>query len=109
MEHHAAGLAALDTRENGPERIRKLRDAPTDCANDDAFTGRERALLVYALLLNDRPAEVRESDLHPLRAAGLTDAEILDANLVVGYFAFANRLTLGLGVTLEPDEQTLGQ
>ena len=109
MEHHAAGLAALDDHELGPERIRELREAPTKASSSDRFTGRERALLAYALLVNDRPADVTESDLAPLRAVGLTDAEILDANLVVGYFAFANRLTLGLGVTLEPDEHALGQ
>jgi len=58
----------------------------------------------YALLLNDAPGDVRESHLAPLRAAGLDDAAILHLNLVVGYFAFANRLTLGLGVGLEPPE-----
>ena len=50
-----------------------------------------------------------EADLEPLRALDVTDAEILHANLVVGYFAFANRLTLGLGVELEPDEEALGK
>ncbi len=39
--------------------------------------------------------------LDPLRAAGLTDAEILDANQVTAYFAYVNRLVDGLGVALE--------
>lgn len=108
MEHHAAGLAALDRHEHTPERIRLLRDDPGSAATAPVFTEREQALLRYALLLNDAPADVRERDVQALRDAGLTHAEILQANLVVGYFAFANRLTLGLGVTLEPDEHALG-
>ena len=65
------------------------------------LTERERALVAYSRKLNGAPATLVEADLVPLRAAGLGDAEILHANLVVGYFAFANRLTLGLGVELE--------
>ena len=57
--------------------------------------------MAYAIKLNDTPAEMVEEDLAPMRAAGLSDAEILHANLVVGYFAFANRLTPGLGVESE--------
>ena len=42
-----------------------------------------------------------EADLAPLRAAGLSDRAILEANLVVAYFAYANRIADGLGITLE--------
>ncbi len=42
-----------------------------------------------------------ESDLDALRAAGLSDADLLDANLVVAYFAYVNRIADGLGVQLE--------
>jgi len=45
---------------------------------------------------------MNEGDLAPLREAGLTDREILDLALIVGYFAFVNRLADGLGVELEP-------
>jgi alkylhydroperoxidase family enzyme len=41
-------------------------------------------------------------DLAPMRAAGMTDAEILDVNQVVAYFAYVNRVADGLGVPLEP-------
>lgn len=40
-------------------------------------------------------------DLAPLRAAGLGDRGLLEACLVVCYFAYANRLADGLGVELE--------
>ena len=50
-------------------------------------------------------------DVEGLRAAGLSDAAILDVNQIVAYFAYANRTVLGLGVShvgeplgLHPDE-----
>ncbi len=63
---------------------------------------RERAMIAYALRLTQAPADMTAADLEPLRAAGLSDAEILDANQVTAYFAYANRVVDGLGVQLEP-------
>ena len=40
-----------------------------------------------------------------MRDAGLSDQAILEANLVVAYFAYANRIADGLGVSLEPDRE----
>ncbi len=40
-------------------------------------------------------------DVDALRSAGLTDVDILNANLTTAYFAYANRVADGLGVTLE--------
>ena len=45
-----------------------------------------------------------EVDLGELRAEGLSDADILDITLIVGYFNFVNRIALGLGVTFNHDE-----
>jgi alkylhydroperoxidase family enzyme len=39
-----------------------------------------------------------------LRELGASDRAILDADLVIAYFNFVNRLVLGLGVELEDDE-----
>jgi uncharacterized peroxidase-related enzyme len=103
VEHHAAGLDRLAKKERGAG----FADAVKEDYREAPLSERERALVDYALKLNDAPAEMVETDLAPLRAAGLSDAEILHGNLVVGYFAFANRLTLGLGVELE--EEGLGQ
>ncbi len=58
-------------------------------------------MLVYALALTRSPGEMTAEHLGPLRDAGLTDAEILDANQVAAYFAYANRVVDGLGVVLE--------
>ena len=66
-----------------------------------ALEPRARALVDYALKLTDAPASVRREDVDALRHAGLDDRAILDLNLIVGYFAFVNRLADGLGVPLE--------
>jgi len=105
VEHHAAGLATLSAKTRGPTFAAAVKAD----ARAAALTDRERALVEYALKLSDAPAAMASGDLAPLRAAGLTDAEILHANLVVGYFAFANRLTLGLGVELESGDAALGE
>ena len=64
-------------------------------------SSREKALLVYAIKLTRQPAKVVRDDVEALRRAGLDDAEILDANQVTAYFAYANRVVDGLGVDLE--------
>ena len=42
---------------------------------------------------------------YDLKDAGLSDEEILRANLIASYFNFSNRIALGLGVDLEQGEQ----
>lgn len=65
------------------------------------LTERQRALLEYAVKLTLEPWAMTAADLDPMRAAGLTDADILAANQVTGYYAYVNRLADGLGVELE--------
>ncbi len=60
-----------------------------------------RALCLYAVLLTRAPARIRESDVGALRAEGLDDRAIVDANQVVAYFNYVNRIAHGLGVELE--------
>jgi len=47
-----------------------------------------------------------ESDLGELRAEGLSDRDILDLTMIVGYFNFVNRIAMGLGVSYSEDELT---
>jgi NAD(P)H-hydrate epimerase len=63
---------------------------------------RLRALLAYALKLTRTPAAVRREDVDALRSHGLDDRAIVDANQVVAYFNYVNRVADGLGVELEP-------
>lgn len=68
-----------------------------------AFAGRELAGLGYARKLTLAPADMAEQDVDALRHAGFADGEILEINQVCAYFAYANRLLNGLGVTLAGD------
>ena len=69
----------------------------------DAFVGVELALLQYAEKLTLSPAKIQESDMVPLREAGIDDGQILEANQIVCYFCYVNRSLNGLGVTTEGD------
>ena len=70
---------------------------------EDAFEGRELALMRYAEKLTVRPGAMERADVDALVAAGLDDGEILEANQIVGYFNYVNRCLNGLGVTTEGD------
>ena len=59
--------------------------------------------MLFSIDLTMRPGDVRGEDLQPLKAAGLTDAEILDLIHAVAIFAWANRLMLNLGEPVFPD------
>ena len=58
-------------------------------------------MLDYAVKLTLTPWEMVADDAERLRERGFSDSAILDINQVTGYFAYANRLTDGLGVELE--------
>lgn len=70
---------------------------------EDAFDGAELALLRYAHKLTLHPGNMAQSDVAALKAAGVDDGEILEANQIVGYFNYVNRLLNGLGVTTDGD------
>lgn len=61
-------------------------------------------ILEYAEKLTREPASVSEGDIRSLREVGLSDRGILEVNLIVGYFNFANRIALGLGIEPSPEE-----
>lgn len=71
------------------------------------ITAGERAMLDYAVKLTREPWTMTRDDVEQLRAHGLSDAAILDLNMVVSYYAYVNRIADGLGVELESfwDEQ----
>jgi len=100
IEHHFAGLKRLLRDDARADAIRAALEAG---APERAFSGRELALLGYASRLTTDPASLRRAHIQALRHAGLDDGEILEANQVIAYFAYANRTVLGLGVTTEGD------
>jgi uncharacterized peroxidase-related enzyme len=83
-----------------PEIIECILDKGVDEAE---LLPRERALVDYAAKLTRHPAKMTAADLEPLRAAGFSELEILDATHAIAMFAWANRLmqTLGEPVAIE--------
>ena len=98
--HHSEGLrlALADGA-----RFEKIHEALSFDRPEEAFSGKELALLRYAKTLTVAPGHVNERHIEHLRAAGASDGEILEANQVVSYFNYANRVLNGLGVTTEGD------
>ncbi len=59
------------------------------------------AILTYAEKLPLRPAEMCAEDVTALRAATLSDEDVLHLAQCVAYYAYANRIADGLGVQVE--------
>lgn len=67
------------------------------------FTSKELSLMRYARKLTLTPGEMSRNDVDLLKTDGLNDGEILEANQIIGYFNYVNRLLNGLGVTTDGD------
>ena len=65
------------------------------------LSDRERALAEFASDLTLMPGHSDESDLDMLRAAGVTEAEILETVQIVAIFNATNRLNSGLGTKID--------
>jgi uncharacterized peroxidase-related enzyme len=92
--HHSE---ALESVEKDPTALYKILKEFTSKRESP----REKALLAYAAKLTLSPKDVCKEDIAYMKDAGLTDEEILRANLIASYFNFSNRIALGLGVELE--------
>lgn len=68
----------------------------------DDLDVRVHALCLYAIKLTLQPWNMVREDIEALRDAGLDDRTVVDANQVVSYFNYVNRVADGLGVELEP-------
>ncbi len=96
--HHARSLAAL-LADDRPGVVKSLLNHDLGCLTD-----REQAIVSFVELLTTRPTEVDREDIDTLKAHGLCDLAVHDLVQVVGYFAYANRVVLGLGVEVEDAE-----
>lgn len=94
---NARHLIGDDARADAIEKALHARQPET------VFEGRDLALMRYAEKLTLSPGKMVQADVQALRDAGLDDGEILEANQIIGYFNYANRLLNGLGVTTEGD------
>ncbi len=89
LTHHftnARRLIKNETRANAIEAALK-KDRP-----EDAFAGKELALLRYARKLTAEVGGMAEEGVSALRRAGCDDGEILEVNQVTAYFNYSNRL-----------------
>lgn len=100
IEHHYSGLLRLLKDDDRGASIRSALEANDPAA---AFDGRELAGLGYVEKLTLAPAGLRREHIGELRDAGFDDGEILEINQVAAYFAYANRMVLGLGVDTDGD------
>lgn len=100
LTHHWANARRLIRDEARAEAIHAALAADKP---QDAFDGKERALLDYARKLTAQVGDMVAADVAALRAAGCDDGEILEVNQVCAYFNYSNRLLNGLGVTTEGD------
>lgn len=82
----------------------KIATVVAERENAAFLDDRQKALLTYAVRLTTTPEAVAETDVLLLRSHGLEDTDILLLNLIVSYFNFVNRIAVGLGVDLSPDE-----
>ncbi len=96
--HHGEALNHFWKDENRVEQLRN--DYKKLELNQE-----DMLLCDYAKLLTKSPnANFEYEVIQPLKNLGVSDAAILDATLVIGYFNFVNRIVMGLGVQLESDE-----
>ena len=100
LTHHWANARRLI---NDPPRAEAIHRALASAQPQQAFEGKELALLKYARKLTAAVGDMVKADFDALRAAGCDDGEILEVNQVVAYFNYSNRLLNGLGVTTEGD------
>ena len=100
VEHHFSGLSRLI---NDDARATVIRQSMEQRNLEQAFEGKDLAGLEYAEKLTTNAATVSKEDIESMRNAGLDDGQILEINQVSAYFAYANRMVLGLGINTDSD------
>lgn len=100
VAHHLVGMRRLlqDDVRCDAIFVALVRDRP-----EEVFDGPELALCRYVRKLTHAPDQMSLADVEALRAAGLDDGEILEANQLAAYCCYLNRTALGLGVTTRGD------
>jgi uncharacterized peroxidase-related enzyme len=71
------------------------------------LTQRERALVDFAIKINQNASELSQQDLEPLREAGFSDEAILEAAEIATQFSLSNRLTKAFGWKVGPEYDQL--
>ena len=85
------------------KKASKIKKALDQHKPENAFDGKELEMLNYARKLTLYPDKIVKSDIERLKRLGFGDGEILEANQIICYFNYVNRLINGLGVTTDGD------
>lgn len=88
---------------NDPQKAEQIDAAFKIRAPESVFDGAQLAMLRYAEKLTLSPGDMQEADVNMLKNEGISDGEILEANQIIGYFNYVNRLLNGLGVSTDGD------
>lgn len=100
LANHWANARHLIANEAKADAIEQALHADNP---ESVFEGAELALMSYARKLTLHPGNMEQADVKALKSQGLSDGEILEANQIIGYFNYVNRLLNGLGVTTDGD------
>lgn len=98
LNHHANALEKLlpDDRKGIVEPL--ATDGETD-----GLTDREEAIAKYVQKITIDPGGMTGGDIGALKGAGLTEREVHDVVHAAAYCAYASRIALGLGASIEAD------
>jgi uncharacterized peroxidase-related enzyme len=101
---HCASLSRTQLRKSGENQLVEILDR----GDYDQLDPAEAALARYVHKLTLTPGQVTAADIEELRAVGLTDLEILDANNQTAHLNYTNRVANGLGLVSEavPEERS---
>ena len=90
----------------GDDLVARIVADPFEPATGDP---RLDAIVSYTALLTRTPGAITEGHIERLRAASLSDADIVALNDLSAYFSYTNRVATGLGLRSEvPAEHALG-
>ena len=102
---HCMSQVTVKLRSDGfnDDQIVRLAADPAGAA--ETLPDPEAALVRYTVALTTRPGEIGEDDVAALRAAGLDDLAIVDANAHCAHLNYVNRVVTGLGIhtVVDPD------
>lgn len=102
---HCMSQVTVKLRADGfsDAEIGRLATDPAGAAED--LPAADAALVRYTIDLTTRPGDITEADVAALRAAGLDDLAIVDANAHCAHLNYVNRVVTGLGIhtVVDPD------
>ena len=100
IEHHYEGMRKLIMDDQRSQNIRKALEEEKPAK---VFVSKELAIINYAVKITINPHDISPEDIEKLRINNVEDGEILEINQVAAYFAYANRMVLGLGINKSGD------